>query len=41
MKSVFAVYLTVLPVTQDSTVSNNQMIINNKLERMWKETVMD
>jgi hypothetical protein len=38
--SVFAVYITTLPVAQDYMALNKTMIVNNDLERMWSETVV-
>jgi hypothetical protein len=37
---LFIVYLTTLSVSQDYLASNEKMIVNNVMERMWKEAVV-
>jgi hypothetical protein len=34
------VYLTTLSVSQTFLASNERMIVNNELKRMWKEAVV-
>jgi hypothetical protein len=37
----FVIYLATLSLNSDYIASNNRTILNNKLERTWKEAVVE